>query len=126
MSDNSRVDFNAIKARADFRAVLAHYDLPAGKGSQFKIRCPFHEDGEPSCSINTEQQVFHCFGSSCGAQGGVLDFVHRMEAREGAAVSIRQSAITLAEICAIPIAEVSAAGKRSGGRTERRGKRVAG
>ena len=55
MASNLRVNFDEIKARSDFRTVLAHYSLPMGRGEQFKICCPFHADGEPSCSINTGQ-----------------------------------------------------------------------
>jgi DNA primase len=112
MSDNRRIDFDAIKARADLRAVLAHYRLPQGRGTQFKIRCPFHDDEEPSLSVNVERGVFHCFGAGCGAEGNVLDLVHRLEARGGAAVTIRQAALTLAEICGIPLSEVEAPRRR--------------
>ena len=35
--------------------------------------CPFHEDGEPSLSVNLNHGGFHCH--ACGARGGnVLDF----------------------------------------------------
>ena len=50
MTTKDRVDFDDLKARADFRAVLAHYDLrPIGRGDQLKVACPFHEDAKPSC-----------------------------------------------------------------------------
>ena len=35
-----------LKARADFRSVLTHYGLTPGRGVQFKICCPFHDDGK--------------------------------------------------------------------------------
>ena len=41
------------------------------------IRCPFHDDRSPSCSINLDRKVFHCF--ACGEKGTIIDFVARME-----------------------------------------------
>jgi DNA primase len=47
-----RVDFDDLKARADFRAVLSHYGLkPVGSGDQAKVLCPFHDDERPSCRV---------------------------------------------------------------------------
>ena len=101
MSSNRRVDFEALKARADFRTVLAHYRLDlTGRGGQAKLLCPFHDERRPSCSVNLTKGVFHCFG--CGAKGNVLDFVHRMEG-QGGTVSIREAGIRLAEICGIVV-----------------------
>lgn len=38
------------------------------------IHCPFQEgDSTPSCSINEQRGVYHCF--ACGAHGGFVDFV---------------------------------------------------
>jgi DNA primase len=64
--------------------------------------------------------VFHCFGGGCGAEGNVLDFVHRMEVRDGAPVTIRQAALALAKICGIAI---EATGSRKGARKPKDGPR---
>ena len=37
--------------------------------------CPFHEDHNPSLSINPERGTFHCFG--CGESGSLFDFYMR-------------------------------------------------
>jgi DNA primase len=50
--------------------------------------------------VHLEKRAFHCFG--CGARGNVLDFVARMEDAE-----LPEAAARLAEICAIPLSEVS-------------------
>jgi DNA primase len=47
------------------------------------------------------KRLFHCF--SCQAKGNVLDFVHRMETKNGATVSLRQAGLTLASICGIGV-----------------------
>ena len=102
MPKAQRVNFDQIKAQADFRVVLAHYGLQVvGEGDQARVLCPFHDDGKPSCSVNLALGVWHCF--ACHAKGNVLDFVHRMEAERsgGATVSLRQAGLTLASICGL-------------------------
>src|SRR3954452_19440933 len=117
MTKNYRVDFEAIKARADFRAVLAHYGLELlGQGEQAKIRCPFHDDERPSCSVNLERRIFHCHAGSCGAKGNVLEFVHHMETRDGAIVSLREAAVKLAGICGLELDRAIDRGRPSEGR----------
>ena len=68
---------NAVFAALDMCAVMEHYQIQAGRGSSFRINCPFHEDERPSCSVDTNNKVFNCFG--CEAQGNVLDFIAAME-----------------------------------------------
>jgi DNA primase len=102
MPKEHRINFDDLKARAAFRAILQHYGLTlVGAGDQAKVRCPFHDDERPSCSVNLAKGLFHCF--SCQAKGNVLDFVHRMETRDGQTVSLRQAALTLASICSIAV-----------------------
>ncbi|MFO1186258.1 MAG: CHC2 zinc finger domain-containing protein [Alphaproteobacteria bacterium] len=87
------VDFRHVKAHADFGHVLSHYGLkPVGKGSQKSIRCPFHDDKNPSCNVNLNKNVFHCF--ACGAKGNVLEFVAKKEG-----VDLRSAALLLADWC---------------------------
>ena len=38
-----------------------------------KAICPFHDDKNPSLSVNIKKQYFHCFG--CGASGDVFKFL---------------------------------------------------
>jgi hypothetical protein len=97
MVDNRHVDFKEVKDRADFRAVLAHYGItPIGQHDQTKIRCPFHDDAKPSCSVHLGKGLWRCH-TGCGS-GNALDFVHRMEIRDGATVTLRQAGLTLAAI----------------------------
>ncbi len=39
---------------------------------QQKVKCPFHDDKNPSMSINTDTGEYFCF--SCGEGGGMVTF----------------------------------------------------
>lgn len=45
--------------------------LKTGNDNEYKGLCPFHNDKNPSLSINRDKQVFNCFG--CGKKGSVID-----------------------------------------------------
>jgi DNA primase len=115
MAKQHRINFDELKARADFRTVLAHYDLAiVGHGDQAKVLCPFHDDSRPSCSVNLGKGLWHCFG--CGNSGNVLDFVHRMETKDGATVSLRQAGLRLAAICGLNLGDQNGSPRRQEGR----------
>jgi hypothetical protein len=69
--------------------ILARLDVPAfyaarihgfrtnGSANNVSCRCPFHEDRDPSLSVNVETGLFKCHG--CGASGSPVDFLMRME-----------------------------------------------
>lgn len=57
--------------------VLLHYRLIDGLCIYQKIACPFHEDVNPSMSINLDEGRWFCFG--CNLSGDALDFVKLME-----------------------------------------------
>lgn len=42
-----------------------------------RINCPFHDDGDPSCFLNDDKNIFHCFG--CDAKGDVIEFYRRLK-----------------------------------------------
>jgi DNA primase len=75
------VSFDELKSRVSISDVLAHYALMQGaaekqtkRGTELRLRCPFHDDKTPSLSISAETGKFHCFG--CHAKGGdIFDFV---------------------------------------------------
>jgi DNA primase len=88
-------DLARVKSEASFEQILRHYGVKVvGRGRQRMALCPFHADSKPSCSLQLERKLFHCFG--CGAQGSVLDFVARIEN-----VPIRDAAARIEAICGI-------------------------
>src|SRR3954452_120759 len=102
MHDNRKVDFKALKDRlppGSMRALLAHYGIePVSQHEQTRIRCPFHDDERPSCTVNLTAGVFSCKAAGCGVEGGLLDFVQRKEAS-----SLPKAAETLASICGVAL-----------------------
>ena len=66
--------------REEIRDSVTIFDLCKRYGIKVKnntIRCPFHNDNHPSCSIYNNGKKFHCF--SCGESGDVFKFVMNME-----------------------------------------------
>lgn len=74
---NTWISRDDVFAALEMHAVLDHYGIRSGRGSSFRIHCPFHDDERPSCSINPKAKVFNCF--SCDSKGNVLDFIGEME-----------------------------------------------
>ncbi len=44
-------------------------------GDQGKLCCPFHDDKNPSCSVNVKDNVFNCFG--CSEKGTIWQLLDR-------------------------------------------------
>ena len=49
--------------------------LQRASGDELKAICPFHEDRDPSLSVNSQTGLFKCFG--CDAAGSIFDFYAR-------------------------------------------------
>jgi len=111
------IDFNLVKetAKPRFGEILERYGLAGErKGSEILLRCPFHEEAKPSCRVNTERGIFHCFG--CDAKGNVLDFVAKKER-----VPIKRAAELVGEWLGVAAAREAEAAKPP--RTEARADR---
>jgi DNA primase len=92
------IDFGHVKEHASFERVLSHYSLAlTGKGVQRAVLCPFHRERRPSCKVELEKKIFHCFG--CGKKGNVLEFVAEIDKTD-----LRAAALKIASICDIPAA----------------------
>ncbi len=66
-----------IRSRSDIVDVISGYVKLQRKGSNYVGVCPFHNDRNPSMSVNRPRQMYHCF--SCGAGGDVFKFVMEYE-----------------------------------------------
>lgn len=66
-----------IKERLPINEVLASYITLIPAGTQFKAKCPFHQERTASFSISPERGQYYCFG--CGAKGDIFTFVEQFE-----------------------------------------------
>jgi DNA primase len=62
-----------IHARADIVELIGRYVPLTRAGRHFKAHCPFHKERTPSFMVNTDKQIFHCFG--CGVGGNIFSFL---------------------------------------------------
>lgn len=61
-----------IRARLDIVEVIGQFVALKLQGRNYVGLCPFHQEKNPSFSVNREAQFFHCFG--CKAGGDVINF----------------------------------------------------
>jgi 5S rRNA maturation endonuclease (ribonuclease M5) len=54
------------------------------KSGDITIRCPFHNDSNPSCSVSLDKRCFHCFG--CDRSGTFLELLVQLKGGDGEAV----------------------------------------
>jgi len=92
------IDFAFVKENASFERVLEHYNIEArGSGTQRSVSCPFHPDKRPSCRVELDKKIWHCF--SCQASGNILEFVAKLEDAD-----LRTAAMKIAEVCGVTTA----------------------
>lgn len=53
----------------DLKKVMYYYGIPTDE----QIVCPFHDDSRPSCHVNYDEGIFHCF--ACEVSGNAFQFV---------------------------------------------------
>lgn len=66
-----------IKDTLSIIDVVSTYVRLEKSGSQFRARCPFHNERTPSFYVSPERKSFHCFG--CQAHGDIFSFVEKIE-----------------------------------------------
>lgn len=77
MARQSDSILDAIKRANPIVPLVGEYLTLHRSGSTFKAVCPFHDDHNPSLTLNSEFQSYKCW--SCGAGGDVIDFVKNYE-----------------------------------------------
>jgi DNA primase len=67
-----------LSARNDIVDVVSGYvHLTKRTGANQFGLCPFHSEKTPSFSVNSQRQIYHCFG--CGKGGSVINFIMEIE-----------------------------------------------
>ncbi|HIS03467.1 MAG TPA: DNA primase [Candidatus Pullichristensenella avicola] len=66
-----------LRARLSIEEIVSEYVRLKPKGHRCWGLCPFHNEKTPSFSVDTQTQLFYCFG--CHKGGTVIQFVMEME-----------------------------------------------
>lgn len=66
-----------IKERLTITEVIESYIKLDRSGTNFKGKCPFHNEKTPSFFVSPERGSYYCFG--CGAKGDIFSFVQAFE-----------------------------------------------
>lgn len=66
-----------VKQSLSILDVISTYLKVEKAGSQYKARCPFHNEKTPSFYISLDRGTYHCFG--CGEHGDIFSFVEKIE-----------------------------------------------
>ncbi len=69
-----------LRSRADLVQVVSGYVTLKKNGHRYWGLCPFHGEKTASFSVDSERQLYYCFG--CKASGSVIQFVMDMERLE--------------------------------------------
>ena len=71
---NHEAEIAEIKSKLTISKVIKYYGLKADK--QNRLKCPFHDDNNPSLCVNVESGWFKCMSSNCEATGSnIVGFV---------------------------------------------------
>ncbi len=66
-----------IKSKIDIVTLVGSYIKLDKAGSNFKGRCPFHNEKTPSFFVSPDRSSYYCFG--CHAKGDIFTFVQDFE-----------------------------------------------
>lgn len=72
--------FDELVARMDFHALFSEYLRLKKTGNRYFAPCPFHQEKDPSLSVDVETGLWHCFG--CKAGGNIFQFIAKIEHME--------------------------------------------
>jgi len=89
---------NSVLEHNNIVDVIGSYIPLKRAGSNYKARCPFHEEKTASFMVSEKKQIFKCFG--CGKAGNVITFVRDYEK-----ISFLEAVKKLAVRAGIPIKE---------------------
>ncbi|MDD4362622.1 MAG: DNA primase, partial [Atribacterota bacterium] len=68
---------NEIRNKLDIVELISEYISLKPSGRSYKGLCPFHQEKTPSFMVDSQRQIFHCFG--CGEGGNIFSFIMKIE-----------------------------------------------
>jgi DNA primase catalytic core len=72
------IEKDQLKRSIDLIALFESFGVKLEKkGASYMGLCPFHDDKNPSLSVDREKGVYHCFG--CGESGDAIELVEKMK-----------------------------------------------
>ncbi len=74
---NNQNQINEIRSKIDIVELISEYVPLSKKGKYFWGKCPFHNDNNPSMSVDPNRQTYTCW--SCHNSGNVFNFVEQIE-----------------------------------------------
>ncbi len=77
MAGFSQEDIQHVREANDIVDVFSERMPLKQRGRDFWCCCPFHQEKTPSCKIDPNTQLWHCFG--CGEGGDLFSFVMKMD-----------------------------------------------
>ena len=72
-----RYPLDEIRDKCDLAEIVSGYVALRKRGRTLEGLCPFHNEKTPSFHVNSERQIWKCFG--CGLGGDVFTFVQKIE-----------------------------------------------
>ena len=66
-----------IKQSLSILDVVSTYVRLEKSGSQYKGRCPFHNEKSGSFFVSPDRGTYHCFG--CNEHGDIFSFIEKIE-----------------------------------------------
>ncbi len=74
---NNQNQINEIRSKIDIVELISEYVPLSKKGKYFWGKCPFHNDNNPSMSVDPNRQTYTCW--SCHNSGNVFNFYEQIE-----------------------------------------------
>ena len=66
-----------IRSKADIVKIISEYVRLRKRGKNYLGLCPFHQEKDPSFTVSSEKQLWHCFG--CNEGGNIFAFLMGIE-----------------------------------------------
>lgn len=74
---NNQNTINEIRSKINIVDLISEYVPLTKKGKSFWGKCPFHNDNNPSMSVDESRQIYTCW--SCHNSGNVFNFYEQIE-----------------------------------------------